>query len=44
MYADGFDLVDICITTEWKEMESVCMIADLLAKRECDEFWLMGNH
>ncbi|CAK7215212.1 hypothetical protein SBRCBS47491_002406 [Sporothrix bragantina] len=25
--------VDICITTDWKEMENVCMIADLLAKR-----------
>ncbi|CAM1506097.1 Fc.00g057380.m01.CDS01 [Cosmosporella sp. VM-42] len=25
--------VDICITTPWREMEDVCMIADLLAKR-----------
>ncbi|CAK7269543.1 hypothetical protein SEPCBS119000_003621 [Sporothrix epigloea] len=25
--------VDICITTDWKELENVCMIADLLAKR-----------
>ncbi|KAH9889132.1 hypothetical protein F4778DRAFT_392488 [Xylariomycetidae sp. FL2044] len=24
--------VDICITTEWKELEAVCMLADLLAK------------
>jgi len=24
--------VDICITTKWKELESVCMIADLLDK------------
>lgn len=24
--------VDICITTDAKEMESVCLIADLLAK------------
>ncbi|OIW30837.1 hypothetical protein CONLIGDRAFT_700459 [Coniochaeta ligniaria NRRL 30616] len=24
--------VDICITTEWTELESVCMIADLLAR------------
>ncbi|KAG0650447.1 Poly(A) RNA polymerase cid13 [Hyphodiscus hymeniophilus] len=24
--------VDICITTDWKELEGVCMIADLLAK------------
>jgi hypothetical protein len=28
-------LVDICITTDWKELEGVCIIADLLAKREC---------
>jgi DNA polymerase sigma len=27
-------LVDICITTDWKEMEGVCIIADLLAKSE----------
>lgn len=26
--------VDICITTDWKELEGVCMIADLLAKSE----------
>lgn len=26
--------VDICITTEWTELEGVCMIADLLARRE----------
>jgi hypothetical protein len=26
--------VDICITTDWKEMEGVCIIADLLAKSE----------
>ncbi|KAF6834258.1 poly(A) RNA polymerase Cid11 [Colletotrichum plurivorum] len=25
--------VDICITTAWKEMEGVCMIANLLAKK-----------
>lgn len=25
--------VDICITTPWKELEGVCIIADLLAKR-----------
>lgn len=25
--------VDICITTTWREMEHVCMIADLLAQR-----------
>ncbi|KAL7793716.1 hypothetical protein V8C37DRAFT_84326 [Trichoderma ceciliae] len=25
--------VDICITTSWHEMEDVCMIADLLARR-----------
>lgn len=27
--------VDICITTEWKELEGVCMIAELLARRTC---------
>jgi hypothetical protein len=27
-------VVDICITTDWKEMEGVCIIADLLAKSE----------
>jgi hypothetical protein len=26
--------VDICITTDWKEMEGVCIIADLLARSE----------
>lgn len=26
--------VDICITTDWKELEGVCMIADLLARSE----------
>jgi hypothetical protein len=25
-------LVDICITTDWKELEGVCMIAELLEK------------
>jgi hypothetical protein len=35
--------VDICITTEWKEMENVCMIADLLAKRECEWFHATGE-
>jgi DNA polymerase sigma len=25
--------VDICITTSWHELEGVCMIANLLAKR-----------
>lgn len=25
--------VDICITTPWKELENVCMIADVLARR-----------
>jgi hypothetical protein len=29
--------VDICITTEWKELEGVCMLADLLARREYDD-------
>ena len=27
-------LVDICITTPWKELEGVCMLAELLAKRK----------
>lgn len=27
-------IVDICITTEWKELESVCKLAELLARRE----------
>lgn len=26
-------VVDICITTSWTELEGVCMIADLLARR-----------
>lgn len=26
-------IVDICITTTWKEMEDVCIIADLLGRR-----------
>jgi hypothetical protein len=30
--------VDICITTEWRELEGVCMIAELLAKREYSDF------
>lgn len=27
-------IVDICITTDWKELEAVCKIAGLLAKSE----------
>jgi DNA polymerase sigma len=27
-------VVDICITTEWKELEGVCMLAEVLAKRK----------
>lgn len=27
-------VVDICITTEWKELEGVCIIAELLHRRE----------
>jgi hypothetical protein len=27
-------LVDICITTEWKQLEGVCMLAELLARRK----------
>lgn len=34
----NFEQVDICITTEMKEMEDVCIIADLLAKSERHEF------
>jgi DNA polymerase sigma len=30
-------IVDICITTDWKELESVCKIAGLLAKSEIYE-------
>ncbi len=26
--------MDICITTEWKELEFVCLIAELLARRK----------
>ncbi|KAK7701900.1 hypothetical protein SLS64_010034 [Diaporthe eres] len=29
--------VDICITTDWKEMEGVCIIADLLKKRGMEQ-------
>lgn len=29
-----FLLVDICITTPWRELESVCLIADLLHRRK----------
>jgi hypothetical protein len=42
--------VDICITTEWKELEGVCMIAELLAKRESlinplsEEFTLLTDY
>jgi len=36
--ADG-SAVDICITTEWTELEGVCMIADLLARREYHSSW-----
>ncbi|KUI60838.1 Poly(A) RNA polymerase cid13 [Cytospora mali] len=32
LWSDDSD-VDICITTDWKEMEGVCIIADLLKKR-----------
>ena len=39
--------VDICITTDWKAMEGVCMIADLLAKSEhrrlVPSTWLTTN-
>lgn len=26
-------IVDICITTPWRDLESVCLIADLLQRR-----------
>lgn len=26
--------MDICITTPWKELEGVCMLAELLARRK----------
>lgn len=29
--------VDICITTDWKDLENVCMIAQLLQKRAMDK-------
>lgn len=32
LWSDDSD-VDICITTDWKEMEGVCIIADLLKRR-----------
>ena len=28
-----FITVDICITTPWRDLESVCLIADLLQRR-----------
>jgi hypothetical protein len=34
LYALTDFLVDICITTDWKVLEGVCMIAELLAKSE----------
>lgn len=27
--------MDICITTEWKELENVCKLAELLARSRC---------
>jgi hypothetical protein len=38
---DGI-LVDICITTDWKELEEVCMIAELLANSELYEYVLLS--
>ncbi|KAK2624685.1 hypothetical protein QTJ16_005878 [Diplocarpon rosae] len=35
--------VDICITTEWKEMEKVCMVADLLAKNRMEKVICIPN-
>jgi hypothetical protein len=34
MLTGGAALVDICITTPWKGMENVCLIAALLARRK----------
>lgn len=35
--------VDICITTDWKELEGVCMIADLLARSGMKEVICVSN-
>lgn len=35
--------VDICITTEWKEMEGVCMVAELLAKSGMEKVICVPN-
>ncbi|KAL2062293.1 hypothetical protein VTL71DRAFT_6559 [Oculimacula yallundae] len=35
--------VDICITTEWKEMEAVCIIAKLLAKNGMEKVICIPN-
>ncbi|KAH7312092.1 zinc finger protein-like protein [Rhexocercosporidium sp. MPI-PUGE-AT-0058] len=35
--------VDICITTEWKEMEGVCIVADLLAKNGMEKVICVPN-
>ncbi|RDW62147.1 hypothetical protein BP6252_11580 [Coleophoma cylindrospora] len=35
--------VDICITTEWKQLEEVCMIAELLAKSGMEKVVCVSN-
>ena len=35
--------MDICITTEWKELEGVCIIADLLKKRKDTRDFIQSN-
>ncbi|TAQ85968.1 hypothetical protein B7494_g5708 [Chlorociboria aeruginascens] len=35
--------VDICITTDWKEMEGVCIIAELLAKSGMEKVICVSN-
>lgn len=32
---DLFQTVDICITTTYKELEHVCLLAEVLARRMC---------
>jgi hypothetical protein len=37
-------LVDICITTDFKAMEGVCILADLLAKSKLDDSESIGHN
>ncbi|CZT50697.1 related to polynucleotide adenylyltransferase [Rhynchosporium secalis] len=43
MLATDHSDVDICITTEWKEMEAVCMVAELLAKSGMEKVICIPN-